>query len=124
MTTIRATRCGTSAKHFTRADLTSRGRVRGYSVWIEEKPKAGAANSPVSDNKTGRLAPVEPTTAVKSSTPFMRPGVGEIWLTGHGSAQQSSRDCQGPSNCGNHSALQLMVCTTEIPASASRRKLD
>src|SRR5215831_11879427 len=39
MTTMHENASRTTGGHFTRADITSRGRVAGYSVWVEEKPR-------------------------------------------------------------------------------------
>ena len=60
-------------------------------VYVNDKP------APVES-----AAPVKPAApAVETAAPAaMRPGVGEIWLAERGSAQQSSCDCQRPSDPG------------------------
>src|SRR5215469_6857231 len=39
MTTMHENASRTTGGHFMRADITSRGRVAGYSVWVEKKPR-------------------------------------------------------------------------------------
>ena len=70
-----------------------------------ETPKSGvesAAMKPAKSAAVKSAAPVKPAApAVETAAPAaMRPGVGEIWLAERGSAQQSSCDCQRPSDPG------------------------